>query len=73
VPQRLENSLLDVEHHLRVRVVMDQPDEKVAPQRQRPRLRVGDIAEALDNLEHPLAGFVGEQRRAVDHPADGLL
>ena len=71
--QRLEDALLHVEHHLRVGIVVDQPDQEVAPKRQRPRLRIGHVAEVADHLLDPLARFLVEQRRAVDDPADGLL
>ena len=71
--QRLEDALLDVEHHLRVGIVVDQADQEVAPQRQRARLRIGHVAKLVDHLLDPLARLLVEQRRAVDHPADRLL
>ena len=71
--QRLQDALLDVEHHLRVGIVVDQADQEIAPQRQRARLRIGHIAELADHLLDPLARLVVEQGRAVDDPADRLL
>ena len=71
--QRLEDSLLDVHHHLRIGIVVHQPDQEIAPQRQRARLRIGDVAELADHVLDAFARIVVEQRRAIDHAADGLL
>jgi hypothetical protein len=71
--QRLQHALLDVHHRLRAGVVVDEADQEVAPQRERARLRIGNVAEAADHLLDPPPRLFAQQRRAVDHPADRLL
>ena len=73
IVQRLQHALLDIHHRLRIGIVVDEADQEIAAQRQRPCLRVRDIAEIRDHLFDALARLFVEQGRAVDDPADGLL
>ena len=41
VADGVEHAFLEIEHGLRIGVVVQQTDQEVAPQRQGPRLRVG--------------------------------
>jgi hypothetical protein len=52
---------------------MDQADQEIAPQGKRARLRVGHVAEPSITFCTRSRVLLVEQRRAVDHPADGLL
>jgi hypothetical protein len=71
--QRLEHALLHVQDGLRIGIVVDEPDKEIAAERQRARLRIGNVAELADHVLDPLARIVVEQRRPVDHPAHRLL
>src|SRR3546814_15972294 len=56
-----------------VGIVVNGPNQLVAAQRERARLRIGDVAEIGDDLLDPLARVTAEQRRAVDDAAHRLL
>ena len=64
--QGVEDALLNVDYRLRIGIIVDEADEKIAPERQRSRLRIGDITELLDDLLDSAAGFIVQQRRIVD-------
>jgi hypothetical protein len=71
--QRAECALLEVDHVRRVRVVVDQPDQERAPERERARLRIRREADALDDLGDACARFLAHERRFVDDARNGLL
>ena len=73
VANGFEDTLLCGERQLRIAVVVDHRDQEVPPRRQCPRLRVGHVAELGDHPLDPRSRLRVEQRRVVDHPADGLL
>ncbi len=64
--QRTERALLEVDHVRRVRVVVDQPDQERAPEREPARLRIRREADALDDLRDARAGFLAHEGRLVD-------
>ena len=69
----VEHAFLEIEHSLRIGVVVQQTDQEVAPQRQRARLRVWSIAKLGDDLLDLRARRFPQQGRSVDDTADGLL
>ena len=73
IADRVEHPFLEVEHGLRIGVVVQQAKQEIAPQRQCAGLRVRRIAEFGDNLLDLLAGGLLEQRGSIDHPAHRLL
>ena len=73
IPNCVEHALLEIEHGLRVRIVVQQADQEVATQGQSTRLGVRNIAEFSDDGFDFLARILLDQRRTIDDPADGLL
>src|SRR3546814_10797973 len=65
--------LLEIEHHLRVRVVVEQRDQEIAAKGKRARLRIGDEAQRLDRLLHRQPGLFGDEFGSVDDAADRLF
>src|SRR3546814_3418568 len=73
VLDRVEHPLLEIEHHLRVRVVVEQRDQEIAAKGKRARLRIGDEAQRLDRLLHRQPGLFGDEFGSVDDAADRLF
>jgi len=60
--QRVEHTVLDTDDVLRVGIVIYQPNEKRAPERQAPRLRIGCVADLLnDGIDLRARGFFYER------------
>src|SRR3546814_11183142 len=50
VLDRVEHALLEIQHRLRVRIVVEQRDQEIAAKGERARMRNGNEAERLDRL-----------------------
>ncbi len=57
IADRLQYALLDAEHHLRIGIVVDQPDQEIAPERQPARLRIGDETEVADHSTRRVGAY----------------
>src|SRR3569833_417159 len=71
--QRIEDALLAVDNILGDRIVIHQADQKRAAEGEPPRLRIGGVANLLDNRVDPRARLAVYERRLIDHPGDRLL
>ena len=71
--QGVQHAFLAVDDVLGVRVVVDQSDEKRAAERQAARLRVGCVADLLDDGVDACARLAFDERRLVDDARDGFL
>ncbi len=68
--QRIERAVLNVHDVLRVRVVVHEPDEERAAEREPLRLRIRVIADLLDDRVDLGARLFLHERRLVDDPRD---
>ena len=73
VAHRVEHAFHQVDDVLRVRVVVDQPDEERLAEREAARLRVGHVTELVDDRLDARARLFLHQRRLVDHARNRLL